>query len=147
MEFSDIYLKLAVITYMLSKILSKPRLISRERYDDLKQIELTLKDIIKSLAKQNEKQLLLNFKKTENAILSLEKRDKRYMRDMLSKGKLKVAATLYAQGFSLGRASEMTHVEKQDILEYAGRTMMFDRVKNEKGIMQRIRSARRLIGA
>ena len=63
----------------------------------------------------------------------------------MSKGRLKVAATMYAQGVSLGLASEMTGIEKQEIMDYAGKTMMFDRVKDEKTVLERIKNARNLI--
>ena len=56
-----------------------------------------------------------------------------------------MAATFYAQGMSLGVASEMTGMEKQEILDYAGQTMMFDRLKDEKTIKERMRIARQLI--
>ena len=56
-----------------------------------------------------------------------------------------MAATLYAQGMSLGVASEMTGMEKQEILDYAGETMMFDRLKEEKPIAERMKFARKLI--
>ena len=68
-----------------------------------------------------------------------EASDRRFITDMLSKAKLKVASTLYAQGFSLGNASEITGVEKREIQSYAGGTMMFDRVKPEKTMVQRLK--------
>ena len=56
-----------------------------------------------------------------------------------------MAATFYAQGMSLGVASEMTGIQKQEILDYAGQTMMFDRLKEEKTIKERMKIARQLI--
>jgi hypothetical protein len=56
-----------------------------------------------------------------------------------------MAATFYAQGMSLGVSSDMTGVEKQEILDYAGQTMMFDRMKEEKTIKERMKIAHQLI--
>jgi hypothetical protein len=46
---------------------------------------------------------------------------------------------------SLGVASDMTGMEKQEILDYAGETMMFDRLKEENPIAERMKIARKLI--
>jgi hypothetical protein len=39
----------------------------------------------------------------------------------------------------------MTGLDKQEILDYAGETMMFDRLKAEKGINERMKVARKFI--
>ena len=91
-------------------------------------------------------EILTMFPVLEKAVASLEQRDPRFVVDLVTKGKLKMAATLYAQGMSLGVASEMTGMEKQEILDYAGETMMFDRLKDEKPIAERMKFARKLIG-
>jgi trehalose-6-phosphate synthase len=46
---------------------------------------------------------------------------------------------------SLGVAVEMTGLDKQEILDYAGGTMMFDRLKDEKGIEERMKAARKFL--
>lgn len=145
-DFSKSLLEFAVITYVLSKITSKPRFLAKERKKEITNVEDSLKSAVDLLDIGEEALIIAAFKKVENAIFALEKTDRRFMVDLVSKGKLKAAATLYAQGISLGLSSEMTGMEKQDILEYAGRTMMFDRVKEERTIMERVKSARRLIG-
>lgn len=87
------------------------------------------------------------FTELEHAIASLDEKDPRFVIDLITKGKLKTAATFYAQGLSLGVASEMTGLDKQEILAYAGETMMFDRLRDEKSIAERMKVARKLLSA
>ncbi|VVC01918.1 Uncharacterised protein [uncultured archaeon] len=84
-------------------------------------------------------------KEINNLVLGMEEEDKRYITDLLSKGKLKMAATMYAKGISIGLASEMSGVEKHEIQDYAGDTMMFDRVKEEVDIRDRMKRVRKLV--
>ncbi len=145
MNFTIPLYELAVLSYVLSKIVSKPRYISKENEPRMDEITRNLQDIVKNIDLP-EKKILIKFKKIDETIFSMEKRDARFLRDLTSKGRLKAAATLYAQGLSLGTASEMTGMNKQDILDYAGRTLMFDRIKEEKTIHERMKLARTLIG-
>ncbi|MBI5051577.1 hypothetical protein HZC08_02345 [Candidatus Micrarchaeota archaeon] len=144
MEFNQMLYDLAVISYILSKIVSKPRFLDKKYEKEMILIDKTLSSMVKSLSNGCEdwKQL---FSTMQNAISSLEKEDPRFLTNLVSKGKLKVASILYAQGLSLGTASEYTGMTKQDILDYAGKTMMFDRVKEEKSIMDRLKFARKFI--
>ncbi len=93
----------------------------------------------------NEAELLELFTEMEQSIACLESKDPRFVTDLVTKGKLKMAATFYAQGMSLGISSEMTGLEKHEILDYAGETMMFDRLKEEKSIDDRMKMARKLL--
>ena len=141
-SFTRTTFELAVLSYVLSKIISKPRFLARESEDKMHIIEASIESLMKS---ENEELALSQFKNILESIKSLEKDDPRFIIDLVSKGRLKVAATAYAQGVSLGTASEMTGMDKQEIMDYAGKTMMFDRVKDEKSIEERLTYARKLI--
>lgn len=137
--------ELAVLSYVLSKVVQKPRFLRKEYEKQLGDIEKEL-ELAASVDHLDNSRLLKSFKAIEKSIISLEKRDKRYLIGLVEKGKLKTAATMYAQGISLGVASEMTGMDKQEILDYAGETMMFERVKEELSIKDRIKVARRFVG-
>lgn len=134
---------LAVFSYVLAKIVSKPRLLTHE--PRLRDIERALEKLVRRSKGATEKEMLSMFSDLEKTIVALEKEDPRFVIDLVSKGKLKMAATFYAQGVSLGVASDMTGLEKQEILDYAGQTMMFDRLKEEKSITDRMKTARKFI--
>jgi hypothetical protein len=136
---------LAVFSYVLSKIVSKPRFLHSEYKSGLMGIERVFERLVERMDSANEAELTQIFSELETAIAHLEAKDPRFVVDLVTKGKLKMAATFYAQGMSLGVAAEMTGLEKQEILDYAGETMMFDRLQAEKTINERIKTARRLL--
>lgn len=144
-EFNKVNFNLAVYSYVLGKIVSKPRWFLPEHVKALEGIEKVLRKLDRNAASENEKEILSIFKELERAIKALEKEDSRFVTGLVTKGKLKMAATFYAQGLSLGMASEMTGLDKQEILDYAGQTMMFDRVKEEKNISERMKLARSML--
>lgn len=144
LDFTKPIYELAVLSYILAKIVSKPRFLVKENKHLLKKIETDIRVLTKILDRE-EDEVLKGFQNVSGSITDLEKIDRRFVRNLVSKGSLKTAATMYAQGVSLGLASQMTGMSKQDILDYAGKTMMFDRVKEELSVKERLKAARRLI--
>ena len=133
----------SVLSYVLSKILSKPRFLQPEHQHTINNILKRL-NILARTRQGDESFVLARINDVKSAIAELERRDSRFVLNLVTKGNLKVAATMYAQGVSLGTAAEMTGIEKQEILDYAGKTMMFDRVKEEKSIEERMKMVRTL---
>ncbi|HLC68686.1 MAG TPA: hypothetical protein VJH24_02505 [Candidatus Bilamarchaeaceae archaeon] len=145
LAFSVVDYEAALLSYVLAKIVSKPRFFRAEHITAIKEIEHQLVKLVRLPESAGEEDLKHYFVNIKKAIEQLEKKDPRFLTGLLNKGRLKIAATMYAQGISLGRASEMTDVNKQDILDYSGKTMMFDRLKEEKTIHERLKNARRLV--
>jgi len=137
--------ELAVLSYILSKIVSKPRFLGKENRQLLHKIEGDMRCMLQSMGREDEREIMACFSRINDSINALERVDRRFVRNLISKGKLKTAATMYAQGVSLGVASDMTGMSKQDILDYAGKTMMFDRVKEEMPVKERLKAARRAL--
>lgn len=144
-EFNKRWYDLAVLSYVLAKITSKPRYLRKEMDKLMAPVEKQIALIAKVDGAANDAEWARMFAELETRIKNLDSDDKRFITDLMTKGKLKVASILYAQGISLGLASEMTNMPKQDILDYAGKTMMFDRIKDEQGILDRLKNARKLI--
>ena len=145
LEFTPEMHQLAVYSYVLSKILSKPRLMSR-RYSDMHHETLEILDKLSAQAeKQDKKAFTASLRELKVALQNVERADSRYIKSMIDKGRLKTAAILYAQGISLSAAAEMTGVEKQEIMDYAGKTMMFDRVEEKTPLSKRIKKARKIL--
>lgn len=140
--FSKKLIYLAIIAYVLSKISSKPRFLARSYTGKMAAVDAVIESFIKCGIGCSDEQALRVFSSFEEAVKNLESVDPRFILSFISKGRLKVAATLYAQGISLGVASEATGVEKQEILSYAGHTMMFDRLKEERSVKDRVKSLR-----
>ena len=143
--FSKELYMLAVYSYVLSKVLSKPRFMSRAHTEKNKDIEHILGDLSYAAEADDKKSFNKRLNDLGAAIQSLESSDSRYIVSMIDKGKLKTAATLYAQGFSLSAAAQMTGVEQQEIMDYAGKTKMFDRIEERTALPKRIKRARRML--
>ena len=145
MQCDPVCFNLGVFSYILSKIVSKPRFLQPELKSALDGIDRVFSEITGRMDRANEVEMLSLFKDLEKAISHLEEKDPRFIVDLVTKGKLKMAATFYAQGMSLGVAADLTGLDKQEILDYAGETMMFDRLKEEKSINERMKAARKLL--
>ncbi|VVC03392.1 Uncharacterised protein [Candidatus Bilamarchaeum dharawalense] len=145
LEFNRVTFNLGTYSYVLSKIVSKPRFLSPEFESSLNAIEKTLEKLVNRIDQAQEEEVLNIFSELERAVAHLEDRDPRFVVDLVTKGRLKMAATFYAQGMSLGVAADMTGLDKQEILDYAGETMMFDRLKDEMKIGDRMKVARKLV--
>ena len=135
----------ALISYVLSKIISKPRYYKQKKSKDaLSALSLSLR-LCESQAKNADYSGLAA---TQNKILSsieeMDEKDRRFVKGILTKGRLKIASTLYAQGISLGNAAEMTGTDKREVLLYAGQTMMFDRLKEKKSMEERMKDLREI---
>ncbi|MBD3389952.1 hypothetical protein GF415_03295 [Candidatus Micrarchaeota archaeon] len=144
-RFSKEMYELAVYSYVLSKVLSKPRFMSKKYSATHKEIQAILNSMVRDAKKRDKKAFRVAVKGLRTSIQTLESRDSRYIKTMIEKGRLKTAATLYAQGLSLSTASKLTGVESQEIMDYAGKTRMFDRVTGGKSLASRIDYARKML--
>ena len=142
-EFSAELYSLSVISYVLSKILSKPRYYGRPYQESFLRIKQILAFMVKNA--KDKKKFMSGIDNLEETILTMEVRDKRYVKSLMEKGRLKTAAILYAQGVSLGMASEITGISSQEIMDYAGKTMMFDRLKEEVPLSKRRKMAKKML--
>jgi len=135
----------ALITYVLAKILSKPRYFKQGRGKELLSTVDKLLRTCESLAKTAEyNSLVVCQGKILSSMEKLDEEDRRFVKGILQKAKLKIASTLYAQGISLGNASEIAGADKRELLLYAGQTMMFDRLQEKKSMETRMKELREI---
>lgn len=135
----------ALITYVLSKILSKPRyLYQKKAKDSISSVTALLRSCESYSKDADYTSLLACQNKVLASIERMDDADRRFVKGILQKGRLKIASTLYAQGISLGSAAEMTGTDKRELLSYAGQTMMFDRLKEKKTIEERMKDLREI---
>lgn len=127
---------LAVVSYVLFKILTKPRFFTEKGREHMRK----LAELLEKLTPNNISEVLPEI---EKEVMEMEEKDPRYVFDLFTKARVKMAATLYAKGLSLGLASKFSGIPKQEILSYAGKTMMFERVKEEVPVWKRYKAFRR----
>jgi len=138
-------LLIAIITYMLSKLISKAHYWEAKRRKRF--IQSTLKKIDKCIAAVG-KCNIHAYRKVMRGIMTdireLELTDPRYVSDLEAKTRTKLASRLYAQGFSLSRAVALTGAHKQDLMAFAGRTLIPDRSGKSKPLKERLKKVREL---
>jgi len=144
-KFSQHTYLFALVSYVLSKIMSKPRYYGQKKAKDTLASIANMLSTCEGCAKSADYSSLLSCQnKVLSAIEKMDEADRRFVKGILQKGKLKIASTLYAQGISLGSAAEMTGTDKRELLSYAGQTMMFDRLKEKKSIDERMKELRQI---
>ncbi|VVC01513.1 Uncharacterised protein [uncultured archaeon] len=144
-KFSQHTYLFALISYVLSKVMSKPRFYTQSRAkESLARVALLLRSCESCAKKADYAGLLSSQNRILLAIEKMDDADRRFVKGIIAKGKLKIASTLYAQGISLGLSSEMTGTDKRELLLYAGQTMMFDRLHEKKTIGQRMKDLREI---
>lgn len=145
MRSSKLFFEFSVIAYVLSKIIAKPRFLTDKYNKELAKIEEILKQMESSVGKKTDDEFLEMIKRLEVIINNMEAQDKRFFLGLLTKGRVKCAATVYAKGVSLGLATEMSGVGQEEIQKYAGDSMMFDRMKEEIDIRERVKKVRKIL--
>lgn len=141
-EEQHAYFLMALNAYILSKIVQKPR------YKDpkvFKSIEVSLGNALVHAKLNNMSALNQSLESLLASITELEKVDRRFVTNVVEKGRTKIAALLYAQGISLNRALVLTGARKQDVLNYSGHTMMADRFGRTLSASERLKNARKIV--
>lgn len=136
---------LALIAYMLSKMMIKAHYWDvKEKNRFLNGEALNIERCALNIEKGNEKGYRQCAQRILRELKELEHIDPRYVHDLETKARTKLAARLYAQGFSLSRAAELTGAHKRDLLAYAGRTLMADRTRKTKSMAERLKHVRKI---
>jgi len=117
----------------------------RKYSDKHKEIDSILTHLVSSAQRNDHKLFSKALGLLKESIQGVESSDSRYIMNMMGKGRLKTAAILYAQGLSLSAASEMTGVERQEIMDYAGKTLMFDRMGEGESLHKRLKKAKKIL--
>lgn len=142
LSFSREMFNLAVISYVLSKVLAKPRFYGRAYREGFERITQVLAHMEKSAGRPEEYNIATD--NLEETIREMESEDPRFVKTLVEKGKLKTAAILYAQGMSLSLAADLTGISRQDIMDYSGKTMMADRVEEAVRMAERVKKAKKI---
>ncbi|MDD5317596.1 MAG: hypothetical protein PHF51_02565 [Candidatus ainarchaeum sp.] len=135
----------ALVSYMLSKLLSK------QHYWDVRGKRRFMRAALEKIAACEElvkrgktRQYLKKMHGVIEDMRRLELADERFVNGLEAKGRTKLAARLYAQGFSLSKAVALTSAHKRDLLAYSGRTLMADRSGRTMPLEERLKGARKV---
>ena len=138
--------QLAMLAYALSKVVSKPRFWKahkqgrywEETRQMLGEMEMQAREGRMKEARHILAQIL-------SRVESAEEQDPRFVRGLVLKARIKSASTFYASGLSLGRAAELSGLDKREILSYAGQTRMNERLSGDISVASRLKNLRSLM--
>ncbi|MEM3408089.1 MAG: hypothetical protein QXT40_01060 [Candidatus Micrarchaeia archaeon] len=137
-----LFFTLALLSYTLSKILVKARFRNASLYQ---KIDINLTQAIQFAKSKDEIALINSVWKILEIITNFDEKDKRYVIGIIEKGRTKIAASLYAQGLSLSRTISITGAQKQEVLNYSGKTVMSDRVGRTISAKERFNIAKKIL--
>jgi hypothetical protein len=136
---------LSMISYVLGKIIEKPRYLSFEKRDEFYSFVENKLSSASEYAKEGDKEgLIASCGELVKYLGEYDERHSHYVRGLFDKAKLKIAARLYAQGFSLSYVVSITGANTNEVLKYIGQTLMFDRVGRTKSVEERLYNARKI---
>ncbi|MEM3555173.1 MAG: hypothetical protein QXF56_00390 [Candidatus Micrarchaeia archaeon] len=138
-------LDIAIVSYVLAKVLEKPRYwIKRVKKEFIEKVEESLHNAVVSLEENKPDEMKIYLSSISEELKALDTEDRRYVQSLFNKARLKFASYLYAQGFSLGNAIELTGTSESAVLSYSGKTLMHDRVGKTKSISERLKNVRKI---
>ena len=139
------FLKPAMLAYAFAKVIQKPHYWRERSPTVFFGKALTKMAKAAGMADKDEGGAEELLDEVAAMIGELDGSEQRYIKGLMDKSQLKIASTLYAQGFSLDRAVEMTGADKRELIRYIGKTFMFDRTKNPKSINDRLKALKSIL--
>jgi hypothetical protein len=138
-------LDVAIISYVIAKILEKPRYWDRKvKREFIERVEEKLRSAIASIESNRLDDATAYINSISQDLIAFDSEDRRYVHSLFNKARLKFATYLYAQGFSLSNAVALTETNKSAVLSYSGKTLMHDRVGKTKSIEERLKHVRKV---
>lgn len=137
---------IAVLCYALSKIFER---INYKEYKDWNIFYticlVNLKNAKESLEKDNLSLYQNSIKNILNVIDKLSSNLKKYIKEVTEQAQIAKGSRLYEHGISIGRTVELLGISKWELMNYSGKTGIFDVEENiSMSIDKRIKFARSL---
>lgn len=143
-EQKAMWFDVCLLSYCAAKIIEKPRL-AAVASAQLAKINNYLLAAIEALKKGEVVAAQKQIVAATRAVRAIEVVDARFVHDILTKGRTKIASILYAQGLSLNTALALTGAARAEVLRYCGRTRIADRFGRTLSAAQRLKYAREIL--
>ena len=125
---------LAVISYALSKLVSKLHIVKSPDWPKYKAL------LVDALEKEYPPERIAGI------IASLDEDLGNYVHSLIDKARVKMASDLYAAGLSLRAASDLTGAPLNELIDYVGKTTIHDEEDYSISMKDRVDALRRLLG-
>tara|TARA_Y100000034_G_scaffold124077_1_gene171754 strand:- start:891 stop:1457 length:567 start_codon:yes stop_codon:yes gene_type:complete len=139
-------IEMAVLIYSLSKIYERTKYQEYKDYDKFNnQVQFNLKQAYKNLKNNKFKNYHKNIHNIFFISQKLDSNLKKYIKEIIDKGKISKASRLYEHGLSAGTTSKLLHISQWDLQDYTGRTGISDvPLSKTKDIQKRLELTRSL---
>ncbi len=139
--------QLATLAYALSKVVTKPRFWKAHKQNRYwEETRRMLADVESCAREGNLKEAGRILQEILTRVETADEQDPRFVRGLVLKARIKSASTFYASGLSLGRAAELSGLDKREILSYVGQTRMNERLAGTISVATRLKALRGLLG-
>ncbi len=137
----------AIITYSLGKIIArgKIRRYPQEAWEEFKvAVKRELDNALLSINEKDLQGLKNALLKLQQAIIKLDKSFMSYAEYVITKGKITKGAKMHEHGVSVKRIAELFGVSEWELMNYIGKTNIYERDVTTSTVKERLKKARRL---
>ncbi|MEA3430680.1 MAG: hypothetical protein U9R08_05385 [Nanoarchaeota archaeon] len=134
-------ISIAVLVYSIYKVIERPVSLSDDYYIKIRNLLRESHDYLSQDNIQNYRKAIVRLFRLIGAI---DKKFKLYIEEVVTKARIKKGGKLFEHGLSVGRAAELMGITQWELMQYIGRTHMFEKEKFVDDVKGRLNFTRRL---
>ncbi len=141
-----ILVKIPLIAYSLSKLLSKDYIVSSDSWSEAKKSLInSIEKSVVFLKKKDEKSFKKSLNSVSDELRKVDFETGRFMQSVFDKAKMKYASTAYYFGMSLSQAAFLTGADKIHLQNYIGKTRQHEDEIDFSGIKKRLYNLKQVV--
>ncbi|MBW3015098.1 hypothetical protein KY330_01635 [Candidatus Woesearchaeota archaeon] len=131
----------AVLIYSIFKVIERPSYLEQKYYTKIiDQLEKS-RDFLRADNIQNYRK---EMKRLFSLISTIDKKIKLYIQEVIDKARITKGSKIFAHGISLGRVAELLNVSQWELMNYIGKTQIFEKEPFKLDVKKRLNFARGL---
>ncbi|MBW3003669.1 UPF0175 family protein [Candidatus Woesearchaeota archaeon] len=134
-------ISIAVLIYSVYKVIERPVYLAESYYTKITELLKAAKDYLDKDNVQNYRKAILRLFRLIGAI---DRKLKMYIEEVVTKARIKKGSKLFEHGLSLGKAADLMGISQWELMEYIGRTHVFEKEMFVDDVKARLRFTRKL---
>ena len=134
-------ISVAVLIYAIYKIIERPAYLEEKYYS---QIQNCLSDAKKFLKRDNIQNYRKAIKFCFKVISKIDEKLKMYIEEVITKAKIKKGSKIFEHGISVERVAGLLGISQWELMQYIGKTQIFEKEKFVDDVKARIKFTREL---
>ena len=137
----------AIVSYVLHKLLTKEHIVRHENWKSNKRsLVNAIASALKALEANDTAKFCASMDSFSKQLKKIDSYFSRFMQNMLEHAKVKYAGDVYYYGLSLASAASLTGADKKKLQEFIGSTQVHEKEKYRKGMKERLRDLKAMLG-